>query len=88
MRPKRAESPDVPSPVGICVKASTASGRTLVLPCETVDEDRIAGSEGTDPLDRLQVEVGGENFWVERRDLCFEDGEPVEWLPYDLPRKA
>ena len=60
-----------------------ASGKTVVLPCgDPIEEDRVVGSTGTDPTDRLLVEVSGENVWLERRDLCDEDGELIKWEAY------
>lgn len=65
------------------IKVALASGRTVILPCEILDEDRIVGSSGTHDLDRLHIAVGGENVWVERRDLCDDDGGLIEWRPYE-----
>lgn len=54
------------------LKAVLASGRSIVLPCEIVDSERerVVGSRGDHPFDRIEVRVAGEIMWVERRDLC------------------
>lgn len=68
------------------LKITLASGRVLPLPVEWVDEDRVVGSDGTHPLDRIRIasEAGCGDEWCERRDLCNDDCEPVAWEPYPL----
>ncbi len=71
-------------PPSVCVRLTTLSGRQVVLPARIMTEDRVVPSNGTEGLDRVEVLIAGESLWLERRDLCDEDGEPIVWMPYEL----
>lgn len=86
----RREDPDFEIEAAVCVRLTLATGRVLAIPATILAEDRVvvgAGGElscGTHPLDRVQVSIEtlGAPEWVERRDLCDEDGAPIDWRPY------
>ena len=66
------------------IRLTLASGQSIVVPVdEIMDEDRMFGSDGRCPTDPLHVMIAENNYWIERRDLCFDDGELIQWEPYE-----
>jgi hypothetical protein len=66
------------------VRLVVASRNTwVVFPAEVLQEDRVVNSNGTNRYDRFKLHVGGLQIWVERSDLCQENGELIQWMPYE-----
>ena len=77
-------------PACYCVRVALASGQTVDVPADWNGyEERVAGSDGTDPLDALVVEIEsvGVPVRVQRRDLCWDDGSPIVWQPYEVDER-